>query len=446
MKVYFNKEHKKLVASIVENFLNDSKQESYSKNHIRTSEAELSELIKFSSNAIIEKIESALDVKSKVVQMNQLGLSLFLIGETLHKSISDELKSYQTTVKDPLMSFMDENTIYHHCIEDLFGEPFDNFMEEDELKSLRRYYQNSIKPKIYDSYSRFEWVTPFHYNNVSIGGEKVYFSFQKYVNFWMSNSELNTVVKDFRSKNSKNEERWLWYGKYHDFYELEKILVEYRSNNHEFLKEIFTLEHVFIFNVYQDYKLGLTEVEAILDECINSFIYSFVESFFSEEASLRASKVVREILSEQIKRENDWKEYERKRIEQEEKRKIEIMNKSVQREQESIKSELVLLISITKCVIAMSLFALLPLPYDFYRILRVCLFGFSIFAFLKISLVFERELIHQQMLRVTFAITGIIFNPVIPVHLKKETWIFINIIFSLICFYLIKYAKKRSET
>lgn|GEM_PF-1956954 len=443
MNHFFNKEHERLVDSIVENFLNDSKQETFSKRHIGTSESEIKSLIEFALNSNTEKIETLSDEKSRVILINQVGLSLYLIGNAIHKNIVDKLKGHKASAKDPLTSFMDENSVFHHCIEDILGEPVDNFLDEEELRSLRENYQKSIKPKIYDSYSRFEWVTPFHYDNFSFDGEKIYFNFERYVRFWKSNAELNTVIKAFRSNNLGYNERSYWNGRCYDFYELDKILVEYRSKDHDFLKEIFTLEHVFIFNILLDCKLDLKDVSGILSNCFNSFIYTFVEKFFSEEASLKASRVVREILAEQIRRENDWKEHQRTLAQEKEKKAIEMSNKAAQAELEAIKIEMAHLVSITKAVITMSLLAVLPLPYGYYGFLRLVVSGFSVFAFIKTPVVFKAEVLHQQIFRLIFAIYGIIFNPILPVHLKKDTWIFINISFSLMSYILIRFAKKR---
>ena len=70
---------------------------------------------------------------------------------------------------------------------------------------------------------------------------------------------------------------------------------------------------------------------------------------------------------------------------------------------------------------AMLLLALLPLPYDFYTILRLVAFiVFSWAAYIS----YKNE---TQILPWAFGLLLVLFNPIIPIHLSREVWIPIDL-------------------
>ena len=72
--------------------------------------------------------------------------------------------------------------------------------------------------------------------------------------------------------------------------------------------------------------------------------------------------------------------------------------------------------------ITLLLLALLPMPYGYYTLLRlaVCLIA-AVTAFMA----FEREL---KWLLWPLALIGLLFNPIIPVHLAREIWGVIDLV------------------
>lgn len=72
--------------------------------------------------------------------------------------------------------------------------------------------------------------------------------------------------------------------------------------------------------------------------------------------------------------------------------------------------------------IGMLFVALLPLPYAYYMILRVVIFGVSVYI---AAAAFSEE---KSDLAWIMAITALVYNPVIPVHMMREAWAFINLL------------------
>ena len=90
--------------------------------------------------------------------------------------------------------------------------------------------------------------------------------------------------------------------------------------------------------------------------------------------------------------------------------------------------------------IAMLLLALIPLPIGYYTLLRivVCLTA----AFLA----WNSYEAHKTSWMWTMGVVALIFNPLIPLYLGRELWIFVDIATAVIFgVYLVKF-KNRRET
>jgi hypothetical protein len=77
---------------------------------------------------------------------------------------------------------------------------------------------------------------------------------------------------------------------------------------------------------------------------------------------------------------------------------------------------------------AMLLVAILNLPYGYYTLLRLVICGISA-SFVYFAWYAKR------FLSILAGITALLFNPLIPIYLEKETWILIDIIVTV--FFLI---------
>lgn len=75
---------------------------------------------------------------------------------------------------------------------------------------------------------------------------------------------------------------------------------------------------------------------------------------------------------------------------------------------------------VAMAVAAMSIIALLPLPYAYYMLLRVVVFGAAIYCGL-LGYKSNREL------SIALFVAAAVFNPLIPVHLFREAWAFLNL-------------------
>lgn len=72
--------------------------------------------------------------------------------------------------------------------------------------------------------------------------------------------------------------------------------------------------------------------------------------------------------------------------------------------------------------------AILPLPYAYYQFLRIFIFfsaGFVSFKFLK------QKFIPWVLV---FGAIALIFNPIVPTHLDKSSWVVIDFISALLFF------------
>ena len=71
------------------------------------------------------------------------------------------------------------------------------------------------------------------------------------------------------------------------------------------------------------------------------------------------------------------------------------------------------------------LFAIFPLPYGYYQLLRIVV---TISSGISAFKAYENK---NQALTIVFALIFILFNPIIPIYLDKEIWTFIDIIVAL---------------
>ena len=86
--------------------------------------------------------------------------------------------------------------------------------------------------------------------------------------------------------------------------------------------------------------------------------------------------------------------------------------------------------SITTIIGAMLLFAVFPLPYGYYIFLRLIVFVGSLFLAYKL---YEKELSGWLVVMI---LVGILFNPIIPVYLSREVWLFIDLVCAGLFFYI----------
>lgn len=71
--------------------------------------------------------------------------------------------------------------------------------------------------------------------------------------------------------------------------------------------------------------------------------------------------------------------------------------------------------------VALLLIATMKLPYGYYTFLRIAIFGFcAIVAFFEFA-----EKSHVWGL--AFLLLAILFNPMIPVYLKRQTWFWLDV-------------------
>jgi len=75
------------------------------------------------------------------------------------------------------------------------------------------------------------------------------------------------------------------------------------------------------------------------------------------------------------------------------------------------------------CVLAAValLLALAPWPYGYYQLLRVGIFAAGIFG----AVTLWRK---EQGMAVALLICGLVFNPLIPMHLSRQIWSVLNVV------------------
>ena len=85
----------------------------------------------------------------------------------------------------------------------------------------------------------------------------------------------------------------------------------------------------------------------------------------------------------------------------------------------------------------MLIFAILPLPYGYYTLLKLVI---SLSSILIIFQIYKRYYEVNNLI-IIFSIIFLIYNPVFPIYLNKTIWIPINILTALAYLYLIKIEK-----
>jgi hypothetical protein len=91
-------------------------------------------------------------------------------------------------------------------------------------------------------------------------------------------------------------------------------------------------------------------------------------------------------------------------------------------------------------VAALSLIALAPMPYGYYTLLKIAVTGCAgVTAYLK----YQNS--DRSLLLWTCVIVAILFNPIIPIHLTREIWMFFNVavagLFGFLAYRIIKAEK-----
>lgn len=75
--------------------------------------------------------------------------------------------------------------------------------------------------------------------------------------------------------------------------------------------------------------------------------------------------------------------------------------------------------------------AILNLPYGFYIFLRIVVFLYCAYCTYILVCLFGKKLNYYSLM----IVVGILYNPIIRIHLDKETWIVINLVTMLLIWY-----------
>lgn len=81
------------------------------------------------------------------------------------------------------------------------------------------------------------------------------------------------------------------------------------------------------------------------------------------------------------------------------------------------------------------LIALLPMPYGYYTLVRICICLYS--AFLAYKSWEEKIDIWMWI----FIVIAVLFNPIIPIYLNRELWAIIDIVIAIVFFISISQLK-----
>lgn len=76
--------------------------------------------------------------------------------------------------------------------------------------------------------------------------------------------------------------------------------------------------------------------------------------------------------------------------------------------------------------IAMLFLAILPLPYGYYTLLRLVVCGTAVY------LTWFAKTINKQGWMWAMGFIALLFNPLIPIHLDKTSWVFIDLVVAII--------------
>lgn len=81
------------------------------------------------------------------------------------------------------------------------------------------------------------------------------------------------------------------------------------------------------------------------------------------------------------------------------------------------------------------LLALLPMPYGYYTLVRICIFLYSGFLAYK---AWQEQI---QLWVWIFGFIAVLFNPIIPIYLNRELWAVIDIVVAIVFFISISQLK-----
>lgn len=88
----------------------------------------------------------------------------------------------------------------------------------------------------------------------------------------------------------------------------------------------------------------------------------------------------------------------------------------------------------------MMFIALLPMPYGYYTLLRICAFGlFGLLAY-------DAYLKNGKLLPWLFGFMAVVYNPIFKVHFLRETWEVINVASAIILLATIKHTINKEIT
>ena len=80
--------------------------------------------------------------------------------------------------------------------------------------------------------------------------------------------------------------------------------------------------------------------------------------------------------------------------------------------------------------------ALFPMPYAYYQIMRWLLCGYSCFVIWDLH---KQNKNSFQVTKGVFMLMAILYNPISPIHLARDSWLVINVISGLVWgFYFLK--------
>ena len=69
--------------------------------------------------------------------------------------------------------------------------------------------------------------------------------------------------------------------------------------------------------------------------------------------------------------------------------------------------------------------ALLDLPYFYYQVLRLVVFGVSVY------IIYKTIGTKVVWLLLSFCVIAVLFNPIMPIHLNRQAWRVIDVISSV---------------
>ncbi len=92
-------------------------------------------------------------------------------------------------------------------------------------------------------------------------------------------------------------------------------------------------------------------------------------------------------------------------------------------------------------IITLLLLSFFKLPYGYYSFMRIIVtIIFIYYAY------YAHYHLNKKIWFWFFSISTITFNPIIPIHLSRETWTIINLIIIIYCLFFIIYFKRRNIT